>query len=94
MKRRKWTNQQKLQIVLEGIKGKVSIAELCNKHQIAQAQYYQWRDRLLQQGAKVFDLGGANKLEERLRNENNSLKALVGELTVELKKSEEEFQGL
>ena len=94
MKRRKWTNQQKLQIVLEGIKGKVSIAELCNKHQITQAQYYQWRDRLLQQGAKVFDLGGANKQEERLRDEVKSLKALVGELTVELKKSEEEFQSL
>ena len=94
MKRRKWTNQQKLQIVLEGIKDKVSIAELCNKHQITQAQYYQWRDRLFQQGDKVFDLGGANKQEERLRHEVKSLKALVGELTVELKKSQEEFHGL
>ena len=38
MKRRQWTNQQKLQIVLEGIKGQIPMAELCTKYGIVQSQ--------------------------------------------------------
>ncbi len=44
MKKRKWTGQQKLQIVLEGASGKVWIEELCNRHGVNQSQYYKWRD--------------------------------------------------
>ena len=88
MKRRQWTGKQKLQIVLEGLGGKVPLGELCARHQLSQAQYYQWRDQLFNYGAKVFDRGGPEKTEQRLREENRRLKTLVGELTVELKKSE------
>jgi len=88
MKHRKWTPKQKLSIVLEGLKGNTSIAELCSRHQISQTQYYQWRDRLLADGEKLFTHGGPDKVEERLRNENRKLKTIIGELTVELKKSE------
>jgi len=90
MKRRQWTGKQKLQIVLEGLGGKVPLGELCARHQIGQAQYYQWRDQLFNYGAKVFDRGGPEQTEQRLREENRRLKTLVGELTVELKKSEVE----
>ena len=89
MKRRKWTSQQKLAIVLEGLRGTVPLAQLCTKHQVSQAQFYQWRERLLQEGAALFERGGAGREEERLRQENQRLLNLVGELTVELKKSEE-----
>jgi transposase-like protein len=88
MKRRKWTGKEKLQIVLEGLKGQVPLGELCARHQLSQSQYYQWRDQLLSHGAKVFDHGGPEQAEQRLRNEVRQLKTLVGELTVELKKSE------
>ena len=54
MKNRKWTNKQKLEIVLEGIKGHVPIAELCNKHQIQQTQYYDWKNHFLRHGEKIF----------------------------------------
>lgn len=91
MKRRKWTNQQKLQIVLEGMGNKVALAQLCNEHQISQAQYYQWRDKLLKEGGKVFERGGAESEAEHLRRQNHKLKAIIGELTVELKKSDEEW---
>ena len=91
MEKRKWKGQQKLQIVIEGLKGQTSIAELCNRHQISQAQYYQWRDRLLEQGSKVFELGGTDKTEEWLKRENNRLKQTIGELHMELKKSEEDW---
>lgn len=88
MKQRKWTGKEKLQIVLEGMMGEVPLAELCARHQLHQSLYYQWRDRLLQQGAKVFEHGGPEQAEQRLRDEVRQLKTLVGELTVELKKSE------
>lgn len=89
MKRRKWSSSQKLQIVLEGLKTTMPLAELCNRHQISQSQYYQWRDRLLHHGSKVFEQGGPQVEEERLRRDNQRLKALIGELTVELKKNDE-----
>jgi transposase-like protein len=88
MKHRKWTGSQKLQIVLEGMRGEVPRGELCARHPINPTQYYQWRDRLLHQGAAVFDHGGPAQAEQRLRDEVRRLKTLVGKLTVELKKSE------
>ena len=87
MKRRKWTPKEKLMIVIEGLKGKTTLAELCNRHQITQGMYYKWRDQLFQDGAKVFVHGGPDKAEQRLRQENQRLKNLIGELTVELKKT-------
>jgi transposase-like protein len=88
MKRRKWSSTEKLQIVLEGLRAAVPMAELCTRHQISQSQYYQWRDRLLQNGSKVFEQGGPQAGEERLRRDNLRLKSLIGELTVELKKND------
>ncbi len=38
MKRRQWTAKEKLIIVLQGLKGEMSVAELCNQHQISQSQ--------------------------------------------------------
>jgi len=89
MKRRNWTSEQKFKIVLEGLKGNISISELCNQHQISQAQFYQWRDKLFKDGSKIFEHGGVDKEAERLKKQNQKLKGMVGELTMELKKSEE-----
>ena len=44
MSRRKWSSRDKLMIVLEGLKGKVPLGELCAKFQISRSQYYKWRD--------------------------------------------------
>ena len=88
MKRRQWTNQQKLQIVLEGIKGHTPIAELCITHGIVQSQYYKWRDLLLNGADRLF-VPAPDKEKERLKRENSTLKMHIGELTVELKKTEE-----
>jgi transposase-like protein len=91
MNRRKWSSRDKLLIVLEGLKGKVPLGELCAKFQISQSQYYKWRDQLLANGPKVFDYGGVDRTTERLQHENQKLKHIIGELTVELKKSEYEL---
>ena len=65
------------------------IGELCAEHEISQAQYYQWRDQFLANAAKAFEPAGAPQRQGRLERENARLKTLVGELALELKKSEE-----
>jgi transposase-like protein len=71
--------------VLEGLKGR-PIGELCAEHEISQGQYYQWRDQFLANAARAFEPVGAPSRQGRLERENARLKALVGELALELKK--------
>ncbi len=86
MKKRQWTSEQKFQIVMQGFKGR-AVAELCNEYQINQGQYYQWREQFLSNGQQVFETTKRTHQEQRLKIENERLKALCGELTLELKKS-------
>jgi transposase-like protein len=90
MKRRKWKPEQKALIVLAGLKGR-PIGALCAEHEISQAQYSQGRDQFLANAAKAFAPAGAPHRQGRLERENARLKRLVGELTLELKASEEIF---
>jgi transposase-like protein len=88
MHRRKWDAKTKARIVLEGLQGK-PVAEICNEHQISQSQYYQWRDQFLAHTAHAFEAHQYTRTEAHLAQENVRLKKLVGELTLELKKSDE-----
>ena len=88
MQRRQFEPSEKLKIVLEGLRGQATVVEICNRYQIGQTQYYEWRDTLLNEGSKLFARGGVDKEAERLRHENQRLKTIVGELTVELKKND------
>ncbi|OVE78284.1 hypothetical protein BVX98_00705, partial [bacterium F11] len=81
-------SKKKALIVIQALKGK-PVAELCNEHQISQAQYYQWRDQFLANAPKAFDTAQNTQKEQRQQKEIDRLKNMVGELTMELKKSEE-----
>ncbi|MBI4805880.1 MAG: transposase [Desulfovibrio sp.] len=74
-------------VVLEGLRGR-PIGELINYHGISQSQYYQWRDRFLGNAYRVFETASLDKRTQRLELENANLKGLVGELTLELKKTD------
>jgi transposase-like protein len=87
MKKRVWTSEQKLQIVMQGIKGRL-VSEICNEYQINQSQYYLWRDQFLQNAGKVFEMPKTAQQQSQLERENERLKATVGELHIELKKSD------
>jgi hypothetical protein len=65
MEKRHWTSQQKLTIVLEGLSGSIEISKLCAKYQIAQTQYYQWRDQLLKYGKAAFETKDVTKKEQK-----------------------------
>lgn len=86
MKRQQFTSELKAKIVLEGIRDR-PLAELCNKYEISQSQYYRWRNQFLSNASEVFETQCKDKEKAKLKHEVTKLKALVGELTVELKKA-------
>ena len=91
MKNRKWTSKQKSQIILEGLSGQIEISKLCQKYQIAQAQYYKWRDHFLANCHESFEVKQKTDKEQRLESEVGKLRHIIGDLTIELKKSEFEL---
>jgi transposase-like protein len=83
LKRRKWNPETKARIVLDGLlNGQVS--EVCRRYEIRPGQYYKWRDYFLTHSARVFEGPPRNPDSAALVAENEKLKRLVGELTLEL----------
>ena len=83
-----------IRIVLEGLRGEDSIAELCRREGIVQNLYYRWSKDFLEAGKKRLagDTARAATSDEvkDLRRETSALKEVVAELTLEnrlLKKS-------
>ena len=55
-KQRQFTGQQKLEIVLEGLQVD-NVAAFCRRKDIAEAQFYNWKNKLEEHGAEVFKTG-------------------------------------
>ncbi len=92
--RRKYSSEEKIRIVIEGLRGEVSIAELCRKEGIAQNLYYRWSKDFMESGKKRLDgdtMREANTSEvQSIKKENAQLKEVVAELLLQnriLKKS-------
>jgi transposase-like protein len=86
---RKWDPKTKAMVIMAGIRGR-AVVEICNEYQIPQSMYYRWRDQFLGNMPKVFS-DEDNHREKELLKENSRLKKIIGELTIELKKSEEDW---
>jgi transposase-like protein len=86
MQRRQWDAKTKATIVLEGLKGK-PVVQICNEYQLAQSEYYRWREQFLKGMPKCF--GDNDKRQASLVKENTRLKNIIGEMTLELKKLNE-----
>ena len=92
--RRHFSAEDKIRIVLEGLRGDDSIAELCRKEGIAQSLYYVWSKEFLEAGKRRLagDTARAATTGEvrELRREANALKEVVADPVLEnrlLKKS-------
>jgi transposase len=92
--RKKYSAEEKVRIVLEGLRGEEKVAELCRREGIHQNMYYKWSKEFLEAGKQR--LVGDTKREadsqevEAMRSENEQLKAVVAELMLKnrtLKKS-------
>jgi transposase-like protein len=92
MKPRKWTAEEKLEIVLEGLKEKKPIAEICREHQISQTLYYRWRDKFLEGGKRALVNGALDENAHKVEIER--LQKIIGKQAIQieiLKKTEELF---
>ena len=92
--RRQFSAEEKIRIVLTGLRGEDSIAELCRCEGIVQNLYYRWSKEFLEAGKKRLagDTARAATSDEDkdLRREASALKEVVAELMLEnrlLKKS-------
>jgi len=85
--RRKYSSEEKIRIIIEGMRGEVSIAELCRKEGIAQNLYYRWSKDFMESGKKRLDgdtMREANTSEvHSLKKENAQLKEAVAELLLQ-----------
>lgn len=89
-KYRTFTPEQKLEIVLAGLRGDRSVRDVCREYEIAETLYYQWRDRLLEGGKAALatprDKGGDPREAElkEAKKKIGQLERALGRKTYEL----------
>jgi transposase len=87
--RRHFSAEDKIRIVLDGLRGEDSIAELCRREGIAQSLYYVWSKEFLEAGKRRLagDTARAATSDEvkDLRRESTALKEVVAEQALELR---------
>src|SRR4249920_978157 len=85
--RRHHSAEEKIRIVLEGLRGEDSIAELCRKEGINRNLYYRWSKEFLEAGKKRLAGDTAREATsdevKDLRRQAGALKEVVAELTLE-----------
>ena len=89
---------EKIRIVLEGLRGEVSIAELCRKEGINQNLYYRWSKEFLEAGKKRLQGDTVREATSNevgdLKKENDQLKQLVAELSIKNRTYKKSLNGL
>jgi transposase len=96
--RRKFTSEEKIRIVLEGLQGESSIADVCRREGIHPTLYYKWSKTFLEAGKKRLTgdtVREADSTEvKELRSENEQLKQLVAELSLKNRVLKKTSKGL
>ncbi len=85
--RKRHSAEEKIRIVLSGLRGEDSIAELCRREGIAQSLYYSWSKEFLEAGRRRLAGDTARQATspevKDLRAESAALKEAVADLTLE-----------
>jgi transposase len=96
--RRKFSSEEKIRIILDGLRGEDSIAALCRREGINANLYYRWSKDFLEAGKKrlcgdtVREANSGEVIE--LRQENEQLKHLVAELSMKNRVLKKSLTGL
>lgn len=92
------SSEEKVRIVLSGLRGEDSIAELCRKEGIAQSLYYSWSKEFLEAGKKRLAGDTARQANtgevKSLRAESLALKELVADLSLENRLLKKNMSGV
>ena len=95
--RRHFSAEDKIRIVLDGLRGEDSIAELCRREGIAQSLYYTWSKEFLEAGKRRLagDTARAATTDEvkGLRQETTALKEVVAEQALEIRLLKKSMTG-
>ena len=96
--RRKFSAEEKIRIVLKGLRGEESIAAIARREGIHPNQYYRWSKEFLEAGKKRLQgdtkrEATSNEVQQILR-ENEQLKELVAELTLKNRVLKKGLSGL
>ena len=95
--RKHYSSEEKIRIVLDGLRGEDSIAELCRREGIAQGIYYKWSKDFMEAGKKRLagDTARSANTDEvkELRREAKDLKEVVAEQTLELRLLKKSMYG-
>ena len=87
--RKRHSAEEKIRIVLDGLRGEDSIAELCRREGIAQSLYYSWSKEFLEAGKKRLAGDTAREASsgevKELRREARALKEVVAEQALEIR---------
>ena len=81
-----YSSEQKILIVMEGIRAELSVAELCRKHGISQPTFYKWTKDFVEAGKKRLsgdEVREATSAEvKEIRKENTLLKESLADLVI------------
>ncbi|MFC2025852.1 IS3 family transposase [Chloroflexota bacterium] len=95
--RKKYGAEEKIRIVLEGLRGESTIAELCRREGIAQSLYYKWSKEFLEAGKQRLSGNTKRQADSEevsgMKHENEQLKLLVAELALKNKVLKKSFAG-
>ena len=96
--RRRFSAEEKVRVVLEGLRGEMSVAELCRREGIASNLYYRWSKDFLEAGKKRLNgdtVREATSGEVKfLRSENRELKEVVAEMMLKNRVLKKSLTGL
>lgn len=88
--RRKFNAEEKIRIVLEGLRGEFSVSELCRREGIAPTLYYRWSKAFLDSGknglARDTQRDATTGEVRRLKEENDSLKRALAESILDVQR--------
>jgi len=76
--------RQKLEMVLAGMRGDRSVRDVCREHDVAEALYYSWRDKILEGGRAALAGKDERQAEKELRRKIGELERGLGRKTYEL----------
>ena len=83
-KYRSWTAQQKIEILMAGLRGDRSVKEVCREHAISETLFYGWREKLLEGGREALAGKEERQGERELRRRVAELERALGRKTYEL----------
>ena len=96
--RKKYSAEDKIRVVIEGLRGEATVAELCRKEGISQSLYYSWSKDFLEAGKARLNgdtkrNADASEVKE-MRYEVDQLKLLVAELSLKNRRLKKSLRGL